>query len=162
MSPDSRKRTRYDSNGSTHLAEFFSEPSPPLLNGSSFADNMETRMKIQELNQMMSGGKTSPSSRPPVHSRLLVIYTGGTIGMCEERKGMGLSPKPNFLGKMLQELPLIHDKEYAAIRSLVSPPILPQKGSTPNTLFVMPELQQGYYFLMGILFVKRFCYINYI
>ena len=143
MSPNSRKRTRFDSL-TNHLPDFFSEPAPPLINGSAFSDSLETRIKLQELNKVMSGGKSSPSAaRPPVHSRLLVIYTGGTIGMCEERKGMGLSPKPNFLGKILPELPLIHDKEYAAIRSLVSPPILPQKGSTPNTLFVMPELQQG-------------------
>ncbi|XP_063716943.1 L-asparaginase-like isoform X4 [Symsagittifera roscoffensis] len=90
----------------------------------------------------------SPSFRDPVHHRVLVIYTGGTIGMCEERRGMGLVPKPNFLGKTISELPMIHDKNFAALRSLVSPPLLTAQvtGSASmgnGTLFVMPESQLG-------------------
>ena len=61
---------------------------------------------------------------------------------------MGLVPKPNFLGKTISELPMIHDKGYASLRSIVSPPLLttqstgyPTMGS--GTLFVMPESQQG-------------------
>ncbi|XP_063725760.1 L-asparaginase 1-like [Symsagittifera roscoffensis] len=89
-----------------------------------------------------------PSFRDPVHHRVLVIYTGGTIGMCEERRGVGLAPQPNFLGKTISELPMIHDKNFADLRSLVSPPLLTAQvtglASMGNgTLFVMPESQQG-------------------
>ena len=61
---------------------------------------------------------------------------------------MGLVPRPNFLGKTISELPMVHDKQYAALRSAVTPPLLTaQSTGYPNmgggTLYVMPESQQG-------------------
>ncbi|XP_070698511.1 60 kDa lysophospholipase-like [Pempheris klunzingeri] len=43
--------------------------------------------------------------------RVLVIYTGGTIGM--KLGPGGLVPIPNYLEKYLPKLPIFHDEEYA-------------------------------------------------
>ncbi|XP_055014638.1 60 kDa lysophospholipase-like isoform X2 [Boleophthalmus pectinirostris] len=53
------------------------------------------------------------SRRQPVLKEkvLLVIYTGGTIGM--KYKDGGLVPIPHALEKFLRELPILHDEEYA-------------------------------------------------
>ncbi|XP_075245060.1 L-asparaginase-like isoform X2 [Convolutriloba macropyga] len=132
------------------LFRSWSEPSNRLhvnikdSQDASSSAEMQQRLYDLEIDEELQ----SPSFRDPIHTRILVIYTGGTIGMCEERRGMGLVPKPNFLGKTISELPMIHDKGYASLRSIVSPPLLttqstgyPTMGS--GTLFVMPESQQG-------------------
>ncbi|XP_030418140.1 60 kDa lysophospholipase isoform X2 [Gopherus evgoodei] len=49
--------------------------------------------------------------RAPVQVRVLVINTGGTIGMVEEEKG--LAPEPNRLVKALKKMPMLHDEVYA-------------------------------------------------
>ncbi|KAH7730834.1 Protein C27A7.5 d [Aphelenchoides avenae] len=49
----------------------------------------------------------------PAEARVLVIYTGGTIGMrCNER-GV-YSPEPHYLPKAIRDLPPLNDKEYVA------------------------------------------------
>ncbi|XP_006116962.2 60 kDa lysophospholipase [Pelodiscus sinensis] len=47
----------------------------------------------------------------PVQVRVLVINTGGTIGMVEEEKG--LAPEANKLAKALKKMPMLHDDVYA-------------------------------------------------
>ncbi|KAG6929724.1 asparaginase [Chelydra serpentina] len=44
-------------------------------------------------------------------ARVLVINTGGTIGMVEEEKG--LAPEANKLVKALKKMPMLHDDVYA-------------------------------------------------
>ncbi|XP_067262535.1 60 kDa lysophospholipase-like [Chanodichthys erythropterus] len=49
---------------------------------------------------------------------VLVIYTGGTIGMKDS--GGGLVPEPNALYKFLRSLPILHDEQYAQDTKLYS------------------------------------------
>ncbi|RXN06137.1 60 kDa lysophospholipase-like isoform X4 [Labeo rohita] len=53
----------------------------------------------------------SPELSTDVETRVLVINTGGTIGMVLH-DGV-LSPEPNALVKTLRKLPILHDKKYA-------------------------------------------------
>ncbi|XP_029941080.1 60 kDa lysophospholipase-like isoform X1 [Salarias fasciatus] len=55
----------------------------------------------------------TPSEDPLVlEFRVLVLYTGGTIGMKKDSKG-GLVPVPGLLLKFLRSLPILHDQDYA-------------------------------------------------
>uniref|UniRef100_A0A8C2HFU1 asparaginase n=1 Tax=Cyprinus carpio TaxID=7962 RepID=A0A8C2HFU1_CYPCA len=53
----------------------------------------------------------SPGMSTDVETRVLVINTGGTIGMVLH-DGV-LSPEPNALVKTLRKLPILHDEQYA-------------------------------------------------
>ncbi|KAK7153418.1 hypothetical protein R3I93_011354 [Phoxinus phoxinus] len=44
---------------------------------------------------------------------VLVIYTGGTIGMIEDDKGGLIPAPPGYLIKYLRSLPILHDEQYA-------------------------------------------------
>ncbi|XP_061173483.1 L-asparaginase-like isoform X2 [Saccostrea echinata] len=52
------------------------------------------------------------SSEPEPTSRVLVIYTGGTIGMKTNDSGV-YEPKEDFLVNKLRTLPMFHDNAYA-------------------------------------------------
>ncbi|XP_038584374.1 60 kDa lysophospholipase isoform X2 [Micropterus salmoides] len=56
---------------------------------------------------------TSPSA---IEARVLVINTGGTIGMTLHDNV--LAPKANAFGKSLCKLPILHDETYAQLTSL--------------------------------------------
>ncbi|CAM4723348.1 unnamed protein product [Leuciscus chuanchicus] len=53
----------------------------------------------------------SPDLQTDVEARVLVINTGGTIGMVMHDGA--LSPEPNALVKTLRTLPILHDEPYA-------------------------------------------------
>ncbi|XP_043118230.1 60 kDa lysophospholipase-like [Puntigrus tetrazona] len=53
----------------------------------------------------------SPETSSDIETRVLVINTGGTIGMVLHN-GV-LSPEPNALVKTLRKLPILHDEQYA-------------------------------------------------
>ena len=44
------------------------------------------------------------------YSRVLILNTGGTIGMVD--KGRGLEPEPGFMEGFLRDLSMFHDKEF--------------------------------------------------
>ena len=50
--------------------------------------------------------------------RVLVIYTGGTIGMKDSPRGY--VPEPGFLGERLAAMPLFHDRTMPALTTPVS------------------------------------------
>ncbi|XP_070697848.1 60 kDa lysophospholipase isoform X2 [Pempheris klunzingeri] len=77
-------------------------------------------------------GRIPRSAAPPVEVRVLVIYTGGTIGM--KLGPDGLVPIPNYLEKYLPKLPIFHDEEYAVKHHV-------RERYGPNTL-VLPESDQ--------------------
>ncbi|KAK2553867.1 L-asparaginase [Acropora cervicornis] len=50
------------------------------------------------------------SSNQMRKSKVLVLYTGGTIGM--KKMDSGYEPKPGFLQSQLKRLPMLYDEEY--------------------------------------------------
>lgn len=48
--------------------------------------------------------------------RVLVIYTGGTIGMVRSHRGGGLVPLKNTFEQTLRKFPNLHDENYAKSR----------------------------------------------
>ncbi|XP_056101503.1 60 kDa lysophospholipase isoform X1 [Rhinichthys klamathensis goyatoka] len=58
-----------------------------------------------------SSSSESPDNSPNVEARVLVINTGGTIGMTYHNNV--LSPEPNALVETLRKLPTLHDEQYA-------------------------------------------------
>ncbi|KAK7141899.1 hypothetical protein R3I94_011556 [Phoxinus phoxinus] len=55
----------------------------------------------------------SPSQPLDDEVSVLVIYTGGTIGMIEDDKGALVPAPPGYLIKYLRSLPILHDEQYA-------------------------------------------------
>ncbi|KAG9336554.1 hypothetical protein JZ751_002901 [Albula glossodonta] len=53
----------------------------------------------------------SPEVSPSAEARVLVINTGGTIGMMYHNNV--LCPEPNAFVKALRKLPILHDELYA-------------------------------------------------
>ncbi|KAJ8290384.1 hypothetical protein GJAV_G00012180, partial [Gymnothorax javanicus] len=53
----------------------------------------------------------SPEMSPVAEARVLVINTGGTIGMMYHNNV--LCPEPNAFVKSLRKLPILHDEQYA-------------------------------------------------
>ncbi|TFK16016.1 toll-like receptor 3 [Platysternon megacephalum] len=72
--------------------------------------------------------------RAPVRVRVLVINTGGTIGMVEEEQG--LAPEANKLVKALKKMPMLHDEVYAKENKHCDCPKFPD-----NTLVLPPSDQ---------------------
>lgn len=52
------------------------------------------------------------------YSKVLIIYTGGTIGMKPTEEG--LVPAKNYLQKQLSKLHQFHDKNYPSLTTPVS------------------------------------------
>ncbi|XP_051749012.1 L-asparaginase 1-like isoform X2 [Ctenopharyngodon idella] len=74
--------------------------------------------------------------------RVLVIYTGGTIGM-KDSKG-GLKPEPNALYKFLHTLPILHDEQYAESTKLYErypefTLVLPLSKQKPRVVYTILE-----------------------
>ena len=87
--PPSKKRPYPFNHKNNCSAEYYSEPSNRLhvnikdSQDASSSAEMQQRLYDLEIDEELQ----SPSFRDPIHTRILVIYTGGTIGMCEERRG---------------------------------------------------------------------------
>ncbi|KAG5283882.1 hypothetical protein AALO_G00020600 [Alosa alosa] len=76
----------------------------------------------------------SSEMSPTAEARVLVINTGGTIGMMLHDNV--LSPEPNAFVKFLKTLPILHDEQYAQHTKLYD-----YYGPTENTL-VLPLSRQ--------------------
>ncbi|KAK8757988.1 hypothetical protein V5799_004381 [Amblyomma americanum] len=74
-------------------------------------------------------------------SRVLVIYTGGTIGMVKDDDGV-LKPAPGILDKRLREFPQLHDPEYTKKQfgDCEKPPlVLPATGDPRRVIYTISE-----------------------
>lgn len=72
---------------------------------------------------------------------VLVIHTGGTIGMVKDRKGV-LTPAPGIMDKRLREFPQLHDEEYmrSHFYECESPPlVLPSTGDMRRVVYSVAE-----------------------
>lgn len=81
------------------------------------------------------------SCTDPDQACVLVIYTGGTIGMVKDEKGF-LKPASGILHERLREFPQLHDEEY--IRSQFgdcenSPLALPSTGDPRRVVYTISE-----------------------
>ncbi|RXN11308.1 60 kDa lysophospholipase-like isoform X4 [Labeo rohita] len=73
------------------------------------------------------------SSNPDAEARVLVINTGGTIGMAYHDNV--LSPEENALVETLRKIPFLHDEQYAQQTALC--------GRTPENTLVLPLSKQN-------------------
>lgn len=74
-------------------------------------------------------------------SRVMVIYTGGTIGMTKDEHGV-LKPEPGVLNKRLREFPQLYDATYAKHRfpdSENPPLVLPDTGDERRVVYTISE-----------------------
>ncbi|CAG7835831.1 unnamed protein product, partial [Allacma fusca] len=69
----------------------------------------------------------------PHERKVLVIYTGGTIGMVRSKRG-ALTCAPNMLENTVRKFPHLHDDSYAKVRFEDA---VGENGSTP---LVLPEI----------------------
>ncbi|KAH7952123.1 hypothetical protein HPB52_018942 [Rhipicephalus sanguineus] len=72
---------------------------------------------------------------------VLVIYTGGTIGMVKDKDGV-LKPAPGILDKRLREFPQLHDAEYAKehFGDCEKPPlVVPVTGDPRRVIYTISE-----------------------
>ncbi|XP_043118375.1 60 kDa lysophospholipase isoform X2 [Puntigrus tetrazona] len=65
----------------------------------------------QTRRRFSSSSESPPDVSPNVEARVLVINTGGTIGMTYHNNV--LSPEPNAFVATLRKLPILHDEQYA-------------------------------------------------
>ncbi|KAK9960087.1 hypothetical protein ABG768_010163 [Culter alburnus] len=70
-----------------------------------------SRSVASQSRRRISSSSESPDISPNVEARVLVINTGGTIGMTYHNNV--LSPEPNALVGTLRKLPILHDEQYA-------------------------------------------------
>uniref|UniRef100_A0A672NF95 asparaginase n=1 Tax=Sinocyclocheilus grahami TaxID=75366 RepID=A0A672NF95_SINGR len=70
-----------------------------------------SRSAAGQSRRRFSSSSESPDISPNVEARVLVINTGGTIGMTYHNNV--LSPEPNALVETLRKLPILHDEQYA-------------------------------------------------
>lgn len=72
---------------------------------------------------------------------VLVIYTGGTIGMTKDEHGV-LKPAPGVLDKRLRDFPQLHDSKYAEDHFAGSrnpPLVLPDTGDLRRVVYTISE-----------------------
>ncbi|XP_061593299.1 60 kDa lysophospholipase-like [Cololabis saira] len=76
----------------------------------------------------------------PTESKVLVIYTGGTIGMVPTPDG--LKPKPGALVEYLRKQPMFHDEDYAKehhLDDLKNTLVLPETKSKKRIIYTILE-----------------------
>lgn len=87
----------------------------PCPNGSGqpTENHADDKPKLQKTVSLSTAGHSSPNVKDP---KVLVINTGGTIGMMEHENG--LSPKANVFVETLRKLSFLHDEQYAQQKRL--------------------------------------------
>uniref|UniRef100_A0A8C2JX05 asparaginase n=1 Tax=Cyprinus carpio TaxID=7962 RepID=A0A8C2JX05_CYPCA len=73
--------------------------------------SQKSRSAAGQTRRRYSSSSESPDISPNVEARVLVINTGGTIGMTYHNNV--LSPEPNAFVETLRKLPILHDEQYA-------------------------------------------------
>ncbi|XP_072221015.1 60 kDa lysophospholipase isoform X2 [Leuresthes tenuis] len=105
----------------TSLARELSQPILGLIEGSdSYSpESYLHRLRRRKLSSSTSvEGVGSLPATPDIETRVLVINTGGTIGMTLHDNV--LAPKPNALVESLRKLPILHDDAFAQQTCLYS------------------------------------------
>lgn len=76
-------------------------------------------------------------------SKVLVLYSGGTIGMIKNKNGV-LAPEPAMMEKKLRTYPQLHDTEYAEnmFPNVECPPlVLPDTGDDFRVVYTVYEYE---------------------
>ncbi|XP_037501654.1 L-asparaginase [Rhipicephalus sanguineus] len=85
------------------------------------------------------------SQEPPSHcneSKVLVLYSGGTIGMVRDCEGGVLRPMPQVMENRLRTFPQLHDTEYSSTRFTdpnKPPLVLPCTGDPNRVVYTIYE-----------------------
>ncbi|XP_075556457.1 L-asparaginase isoform X5 [Dermacentor variabilis] len=85
------------------------------------------------------------SQEPPTHcneSKVLVLYSGGTIGMVRDYEGGVLRPMPQVLENRLRTFPQLHDAEYSSTHFTdpnKPPLVLPCTGDPNRVVYTIYE-----------------------
>ncbi|XP_013781147.1 L-asparaginase-like [Limulus polyphemus] len=80
---------------------------------------------------------------PPsdIESKVLVLFTGGTIGMRQTSKGV-YAPQPNYLERIVRKFPELNDEEYVCrnFPGKDQPPlVLPETGNSKRVVYTIYE-----------------------
>lgn len=107
-------------NNLTDLARALSQPSLDLIESNDISPSRSVQVhprRRRKLSSCSSFDSNDPLTSPcAAEARVLVINTGGTIGMTLHDNV--LSPKANAFVKSLRKLPILHDEMYAQQTSL--------------------------------------------
>ncbi|KAK0418946.1 hypothetical protein QR680_013866 [Steinernema hermaphroditum] len=113
--------------GKTPLDESHT-PKQLMLHTGSVIKSLSATELASELHESTSPQKVYSCDLSAAHeSRVLVLYTGGTIGM--RTKDGVYYPEPYYLPQAIRELPHLNDKEYVEANykdSRITPYVLPQ------------------------------------
>lgn len=105
----------YSFNNLTSLARALSQPTLDLLETNDISPTRSGQLhpcRRRKLSSCSSFDTTEPLTSPhTAEARVLVINTGGTIGMTLHDNV--LAPKANAFVKSLRKLPILHDEMYA-------------------------------------------------
>ncbi|XP_012522574.2 L-asparaginase 1 [Monomorium pharaonis] len=86
-------------------------------------DNDNKDKNMESIRRSVTSGMANGNEKP--EGRVLVFYTGGTIGMMRNEEGV-LVPIANAFVKNLRKYPQLHDREYAEKRfGAMGPLVLP-------------------------------------
>lgn len=110
----------------------------------------------QKLNKQRDMIEVS-SSNQMRKSKVLVLYTGGTIGM--KKMDSGYEPKPGFLQSQLKRLPMLYDEEYMG-NDLERDPALDRNDNTDCVALeelAMPVSMHG---VRVLYYIKEYCPIK--
>uniref|UniRef100_A0A8C6SYP0 asparaginase n=1 Tax=Neogobius melanostomus TaxID=47308 RepID=A0A8C6SYP0_9GOBI len=108
----------YSFNSLTSLARALSQPTLDLLETNDISPSRSGQLHPTRRRKLSSSlDNTEPLTSPhTAEARVLVINTGGTIGMTLHDNV--LAPKANAFVKSLRKLPILHDEMYAQQTSL--------------------------------------------
>uniref|UniRef100_A0A673CCS9 asparaginase n=1 Tax=Sphaeramia orbicularis TaxID=375764 RepID=A0A673CCS9_9TELE len=101
-------------NDLTSLARALSQPSLDLFESNDVSPSRSVQLhpcRRRKLSSCNSLESIEPLASPSAEARVLVINTGGTIGMT--LRDSVLAPKANAFVKSLRKLPILHDEMYA-------------------------------------------------
>uniref|UniRef100_A0A3B4ABL5 asparaginase n=1 Tax=Periophthalmus magnuspinnatus TaxID=409849 RepID=A0A3B4ABL5_9GOBI len=102
-------------NNLTSLARALSQPTLDLIDSNEISPPRNAQLhptRRRKLSSCSSFDNIEPATSPgAAEARVLVINTGGTIGMTLHDNV--LAPKPNAFVKGLRKLPILHDELYA-------------------------------------------------
>ncbi|XP_020775290.2 60 kDa lysophospholipase isoform X4 [Boleophthalmus pectinirostris] len=101
-------------NNLTSLARALSQPTLNAIEPNEISPQRNAQLhptRRRKLSSCSSFDNIEPVTSPSAEARVLVINTGGTIGMTLHDNV--LAPKPNAFVKGLRKLPILHDELYA-------------------------------------------------
>ncbi|XP_064484093.1 L-asparaginase-like isoform X2 [Ornithodoros turicata] len=116
------------------------EPRRRRSSSSSSSSCMDTSYEPKTLRKTDDCMVSSDASTALV-TKVLVLYSGGTIGMVRDENGI-LRPEPQVLEKRLRSFPQLHDAAYASANfseAEKQPLILPRTGDPHRVVYTIFE-----------------------